>query len=536
MKFLLLSLILIVNSYGFQADNKSVLENFIRSEIDGHTTFSDIKCGTRYHMAVETNQDILNPKLYEQYIQSQSIAPVRQRSMISPSGFFKLHWDDSLTHAVPQEDLDGNGYPDYIDSAAVILDYVRDVEVGEMGYLPPPGDDGNELIPYPVYFTNHFKYGETIRVNVIQSNLPAITYTSHIHFDNDYSEYYFPTKGLDGLRVTAAHEYHHAIQLGYIYRPDDVYFFEMTSTWLEEYIYPEIDDYLYYLDYFFETVSNSRFDQISLTYPYANSIYLQMVESQFDASVIKTIWEKMRNDGSLTSTLEENNTTWYESLNEYGLWLYYTGDRAISNTFFSDAALFPEITIKSEDKIEFETAFVEDVNITEIANRYLEIQNVRGKILDIQVAGNEHAESGFRIMTPNSHSDANLLNTAITSDPIDSDQLVVVINNSEINEIINTTNIVLNGAIDLTKIYPFPNPVIAKEDETVRFQNVPPEADLHIFSTSGKRVARVEGQGSSRIRSWYLKTDDGNKVAAGIYFYLVQGDGILEKGKFSVIR
>jgi hypothetical protein len=490
-------------------------------------------------MAVEINQNILNPKLYESYIQSRRSAATSQRSMISPSGFFKLHWDDSLTHAVPQEDLEGNGYPDYIDSAAVILDYVREVEVEKMGYLPPPGIDGNENIPYPVYFKNHSKYGETIRVDIIQSNLPAITYTSYINLDNDYSEYYFPTKGLDGLKVTAAHEYHHAIQLGYIYRPDDLYFFEMTSTWMEEYIYPDINDYLYYLDYFFKVVSNSQFDLIYDIYPYANSMYLQMVESQYDASIIRSIWEKMRTEKSLTaliSTLDQNNSSWYESLSEYGLWLYYTGNRAISNTFFTDAAFFPEITIKSEDKIEFELAYVEDVNITENANRYLEIQNVRGNILDVQVIGNENLESGYRLMTPHSYSEPYVVNTKITTEPIDSEQLVIVITNSEKTEIITTTDIVISGTIDLTSVYPFPNPVNVKDEEILRFQNVPPEAELHIFSTSGKRVARVENQGSSRIRSWYLKNDDGNKVAAGIYFYLVQWDGVLEKGKFSIVR
>jgi len=539
MKSLLLLFVLILNLYGLQIDQKSILENYIRSELNEQPLFNDIKCGTRYGLAIESHKDEIDPGLYEMYIQTKRFAPTRDRSKVSPLGYFELHWDDSSTHAVPQEDLDGNGYPDYIDSAAVILDHVREIEVEQMGYLAPPGIDGNPAIPYHIYFTNHYKYGETTKVDTVQVNLPDTTFTSYIELDNNYSEYYFPTKGLDGLRVTAAHEFHHAIQLGYTYRVYDMYFREMTSTWMEEVLYPEIDDYINYLDYFFKVVSNSRFNFAGSTYPYANSLYLHMLEKHHGTSIVRSIWDMMKTEKSLSaliSTLEQNNTTWFESLGEYGQWLYYTGDRSVSGKYFTDARFLPQITIKSEDNIEFDAAYVDDVNIEEIANRFLEFRDVRGKILDIQVIANDILESGFRIMTPHSNSDLYPVNNHITSDPIDSDQMVLAITNSEQNDILTTVDVVLSGTIDLTSIYPFPNPVYARDAAIIRFQNVPPEADLYIFSTSGKKVTRVENQGGSRVRSWYLKNDDGNQVAAGIYMFLVEGEGILKRGKFSIVR
>jgi len=338
-----------LNSYGLQIDNKSILEAFIRSEISGQLTIHDIKCGTQYDLAVEINKDKLDPKLYEMYAQIKRVDPVRQRSLLSPSGFFELHWDDTGSHAVPQEDLSGNSYPDFIDSAAVILDHVRETQVEQMGYLPPPGEDGNPAIPYHIYFTNQLAYGYTVPVYTIPEHLPRTTYTSYIELDNNFSVYYFPTQGLDGLKVAAAHEFHHAIQFGYNVRGEDIYFFEMTSTWMEEHLYPEINDYLNYLDYFFINVSNSRFD-LSGDFPYGNSIYLHMLEAQFEASIMRLIWENITIETSLSaisSSLERNNTTWFESLAEYGRWLYYTGDRTIPDQFFTDALFFPEITIKN---------------------------------------------------------------------------------------------------------------------------------------------------------------------------------------------
>ena len=250
MKIILILLVLAWNSFAFQVDNTVILENYIQNALDEQVQFSDIKCGTKYDLAIEAQKEKIEPGLYERYLQIQSTEPVRQRSLVTDSGYFELHWDDNGTHEVPQEDISGNGYPDFIDSAAVILDYVYTIEVQQLGYAPPPGEDGNPAIPYPIYFTNQFAYGITRKGELIAANLPDTSYTSYIELDNDFSEYYFPTKGLDGLKVTAAHEFHHAIQLGYGFRGSDIYFFETTSTWLEEYIYPEINDYLNYLDYF----------------------------------------------------------------------------------------------------------------------------------------------------------------------------------------------------------------------------------------------------------------------------------------------
>jgi hypothetical protein len=265
-----------------------------------------------------------------------------------------------------------------------------------------------------------------------------------------------------------------------------------------------------------------------------------MLEAKYDASIVKSIWDQIKEEPSLSaliSTLEQNNTTWFESLGEYGLWLYYTGDRAISGDFFTDAAFFPQVRIKSEDNIVFDVAYVDDVNIKEIANRFLEFQDVRGRILDIQVIANENYESGFRSMTPHSYSQVYPVNNLITSDPLDSDQMVLVITNAEMNEILTTIDIALSGSIDLTSVSQGPNPVNTKYEERVRFTNVPPGAQLYIFNVAGKRVVRVEYQGTSiGDMFWYLKNDDGANVAAGIYVFLVQGEGLLKSGKFSIVR
>ena len=63
----------------------------------------------------------------------------------------------------------------------------------------------------------------------------------------------FLTKGINAARVTVAHEFHHAIQLGnYSYRDSDLFFYELTSTSMEEFVFNSVNDYYNYLtDYFY---------------------------------------------------------------------------------------------------------------------------------------------------------------------------------------------------------------------------------------------------------------------------------------------
>ncbi len=64
--------------------------------------------------------------------------------------------------------------------------------------------------------------------------------------DNDYAGFPYadPT---DPLKVTAAHEFHHAVQAAYDWW-EDGWLMEGTATWIEDEVFDTIDDNLYFLD------------------------------------------------------------------------------------------------------------------------------------------------------------------------------------------------------------------------------------------------------------------------------------------------
>ena len=135
------------------------------------------------------------------------------------------------------------------------LDSVYKFEITHLGYpLPPPdgiigGDD-----KYDIYVMNIGDYGYTQPEN----NVGASNWTTYMVIDNDFGSQFY-THGIDAARVTVAHEFHHAVQMGNYapinpsepYRNADRFFYELTSTAFEEFVFDNVNDYYAYMPAYF---------------------------------------------------------------------------------------------------------------------------------------------------------------------------------------------------------------------------------------------------------------------------------------------
>ncbi len=510
-------------------------QNFINNRLQGIEYTGDTKCATRYQFhfydsdAGETSGlNKLNELMAE---------PSRQKSMISPAGHFRLSWDESGSHAVPLQDVSGNGIPDFIDSAMVIFDHVWSVEVDQLGYPAPPSIDGTPVEVYNVYFSNLPYYGLTWFDQEIPA-LPGENYTSYMEVHHNFSGFYSP--GLSGLKVTAAHEFHHAIQMRYNVRSEDFFFYEMTSTWIEDLIYPEINDYYQYLDSFFRDVSNTSFDLYNGTtlFPYANMLYVQMIENQFGADVVRQIWEKFLSvdlamDAIINTLAQEPYyTPWQESLNQYGLWLYYTGDRAITGQYFKDGADFPQIRIQTSDKIVFSGEHNQSYEVNRLANRFIEFFDMENLELMIFATTQNSPQGGLRWMTVSEESGFLNLNKAHSSQKFNANEVTFVITNATNSD--NSYALSVSQP-DLDEIAISSNPVIVtNSNQEVQFK-VPQNSEIYIYTVGGHLVTRMD-KNPSQIRSWNLRNQQGEQVASGVYLWLVKGDGTEKLNKFTIVR
>ena len=217
--------------------------------------------------------------------------PERDAFILSPSGYFYIHYDIQGFNAPNLGDFYGinsnvpNGIPDYIDEVALAADKSKEVIINQLGFLDVVEDD--DMI-YDIYVKNYSAgvYG----YNIPDLNIPGASY---IEIDNAYEENMYLTSGLNTMRLTVAHEFFHAVQRSYRNNLSfgEGYFWEMSSTWIEDIIVPDGNDYIYWVDNFFEDINQN----ISSTDGYSIALfghYLKNIIAEGNPEIIKKIWER----------------------------------------------------------------------------------------------------------------------------------------------------------------------------------------------------------------------------------------------------
>jgi hypothetical protein len=282
----------------------------------------------------------------------------RQTSVLSESRRFRFHYDTTGTDAPALLDALGDRIPGtaraYVDSAMAIMEHVYQYETGTLGFQGPPPDGtlggGSEYDIY-IYDLSIFgsgTYGLTTPDNAVGGGGTSPTF---IEIHNDFS-FVTPAanRGIPSLRVTLAHEFHHAIQIGsYGYWPNDVWFHEITSVWMEDVVYHGENDYISYL---FSGDSQFSTPGVPLTYTFSYIMYSRGIlgkyfTKKFGNNTMLHIWENVRSQAPLfaiNQTLQALTSSLGIAFADWALWNYYTGPRADTINYYDEAKLFPVMT------------------------------------------------------------------------------------------------------------------------------------------------------------------------------------------------
>ena len=88
----------------------------------------------------------------------------------------------------------------------------------------------------------------------------------------------------------------------------------------------------------------------------------------------------------------------------------------------------------------------------------------------------------------------------------------------------------------------YPNPCYPNKGQKVTMANLPLGSKVYIYTISGELVrvlddaTEIRQEGGSSTATWDLKNDAGEKIARGIYIYLIPGAGEYKTGKIAVIK
>jgi len=259
---------------------------------------------------------------------------VTLQSYASPEGRFRIHFttDNTNGDAVPAGDTDGDGTPDYVEQFAVILDNVWTTEIGVLGYDAPPSDEteGGDCL-LDVYLADLPAYGFT---QIDEFDPASMVY---MIFENDFAGFP-PNTDPEGqvtgdMKVVAAHEFFHTIQFQIT---EDIctsgWWMEASATWMEDYVYPEVNDYINYIDYWFHypQLPLNTYNSIDCTgngahslFPYGTTIWIKHMTEKYGSKFVYDVWNKIK-DGvpnvsalsAVNEALTDRGTTLEEELKE----------------------------------------------------------------------------------------------------------------------------------------------------------------------------------------------------------------------------
>jgi hypothetical protein len=305
---------------------------------------ADRKCGFGIVSDVTRNLRNFTPE------QRSVLAKILQRpekdtSIVSPSGFFRIHYDRTGNEAPnynPTLTADENAM-----QVALAADSAYNFEVNFLGYPPPPSDNGEGGDGlYDIYITTA---GGFYGFTQPESFLGGQKYSSHIQIHYAYPHGSFYTEGLSAMRVTVAHEMHHAIQIGN-YTGDktdiDLFFYEITSTSMEEFVYDDVNDYYAYMHSYFNNPGKPLGRSQTSSDGYDLAIWNIFLRDNFDYNIIKRQWEllpQMRALNAIAASLSERESTFGSELNKFGIWTFFTDYRAVAGEYFEEAEAYPKI-------------------------------------------------------------------------------------------------------------------------------------------------------------------------------------------------
>ncbi len=512
--------------------------------------------------------------------------PDAQHDILSPSGRFRVHYDTEGRHAVSPTDDDANGIPDYIDRTMAVLDSVWVLEIDQLGYNPPPSDNGlgggDEYDAYVIELNGGY-YGYAYPA----SNSTETTH-SYLEIDNNFTDPgYKQTRGLDALRVAIAHEFHHAIQFGYYAKFDGSWWQESTSTWMEEVAYPPIDDYLQYLTYFLGEPQRALNSGVYRSlHTYGSAIFSLFLDQRYGPDLKSLIRAELKQHSpdviALRARAHLNRLIWEEikarksvhldhfdrvirqvepgglgvAMSEFAVWNYFTGNRH-RGSYYAEADKYP--TVPTRDLAINAEAVVRDTSLVDATGSvYLRLQpQLRTGGVDLFFDANQGAWRRHLLLIGPDRVSVQLVSepTIRVTSWDQFDEIVLVATAAERTGLAHQHFFTAQFDPSLiesdrpaalaTRLKPnYPNPFRPPYHSHTRlaFDLAVPsrETRLALFTANGTLVWEQDlGERAARpdhaVR-WDGRNLAGNLVASGIYHLLLEADGIAAKRSLAVVR
>ncbi|HZY10476.1 MAG TPA: T9SS type A sorting domain-containing protein [Bacteroidota bacterium] len=515
------------------------------------------KCGLRLSFDLIPYWNLLTESQKERL--KTSLAPdSTQKNRII--GRFHIFYDTSGFNAPTV--LDSNYQPiigtaeEFVDSVGKYFNEVWAIQIDSLKYDAPPLE-GDQKYRIQILDFGFGLYGQTILSTNPISQGPPPRYGSYIEIDNDFRDVYSSSRGMPGLKVTAAHEFHHAIQLGsYGFWSNDLYFYEITSTWMEDVVYDDVNDYYQYLSnnpsrrsHF--SMPDVRFTMSNGSIEYSRAIWGKFIEQQYSSTVMRNVWEYMSEMPSIQAldmALSQASSTFREAMIQFSLWNYFTSSRSDSSKYYKEGKDYPPIRHRDttyyvppqgsfSDSLQLISAVYRPVILQIVTDghpRYDTLMSIVSNIDLSNPTSNEYAKFTYRLQSTPDPSFIPLsegIYTQLTVQEPTHWKSIELVNREFIFSPLSSEVVV------------YPNPYRAEAGKQLTFALPFKEetiASITIFTLSLKKMfssdlKSIASLGQNIIR-WNGLGDDNDVLPSGLYLFVINAQDQKYLGKFSVIR
>lgn len=506
-----------------------------------------IKCGTPARMDFHKYQSQLSAGTIAR-IKSMTADPEQlvTQSHLSASGRFQLNYSTSGENAVPAQDANNNGTPDYVEWVAQAADSSYRYEVLTLGYSDPIPDISN---PYQIYFENIEFYGYTEIRNG----------TTYIIMHNNYEgfpENDDPQSDQRGaIRVTVAHELKHAIQYAATgWNGETDQWTEMDATMMEEVVFDEVNDYYNYL-----TEPESIFSNPEASfYPgsYYHVSWALFFEEKYGPRFWPSVWQIIKHDPEITmvdalSQQLGSPEAFHRDYIESQLWHYASGPNNSADDFgFEERRHYPHPKLTLGDDF-----YTDDLatpratpahSLNEFSASYYRINpppEASGAMgAEVSAPGPDTGVGVIAYFTDGSADFKTFASTDDNSAVISTDwawkdisSAGIVLTNAHTDSL-SEAAIVQVGSTDfdqLTLHQNYPNPF--RQATTIRFTlEEQTLVKLEIYDTIGRRIRTLYDQ--KLDAGLYVKTLDSSNLASGVYIYQLTTDQQTVAKKMTLIK
>lgn len=310
---------------------------------------------------------------------------------------FKLWYTTSGTNAVPTADADSDGTPDYIENSANYCEESYTHMVNTLGYLPPPTTNNYPKIY--VYFINmsYFgwcDFGEYPDDLSGENTLIAIHKNMSFVPSNDDPE----GKVKGALKVTIAHEFFHAVKASYDW-DDELWWDEATSTWMEDEVYDNVNDYIRYLSGWFSH-PEYPLDKQNGWHEYGSVIFAKYLSENYTTGdTIKEIWircavPQIQAKEAIADELTERGSSFSSAFKDFTV--------ANCLKLYEEGSRYPDIGIK----VNSATPYINSSNnsISYLSSNYIVVPSISGNppALPVFFDGEDNGNFGVMVIGVNS--------------------------------------------------------------------------------------------------------------------------------------